>query len=98
MMNPYLGDTTLRAGRNVIRKLGWNDRIFGTMSLALEYDITPSNMALAAAAALSYLITGPEQKDLPGNLSESSATDILNWIWQKQRPSHAEHILALLRV
>ncbi len=46
MTNPYLQDTTFRAGRDIVRKLGYNDRIFGTMSLALDYGIEPINMAM----------------------------------------------------
>lgn len=41
MTNRYLIDTTARAGRDVVRKLGYNDRIFGTMVLALEQGVEP---------------------------------------------------------
>jgi mannitol-1-phosphate 5-dehydrogenase len=55
MTNPYLDDTIERAARDPERKLESNDRIFGTMRLALEYGIEPKNMAKAAAAGIIYL-------------------------------------------
>ncbi|MDD5457907.1 MAG: hypothetical protein PHF37_00720 [Phycisphaerae bacterium] len=56
MTNPYLDDTIERAARDPERKLGANDRIFGTMRLALEYGIEPENMAIGAAAGLIFLL------------------------------------------
>lgn len=55
MTNPYLDDTIERAARDPERKLGENDRIFGTMKLALEHGIEPVNMAKGAAAGIVYL-------------------------------------------
>ena len=55
MTNPYLDDTVERAARDPQRKLSANDRIFGTMQLALEYGIEPVNMASGAAAGIVYL-------------------------------------------
>lgn len=55
MTNPYLDDTIERAARDPQRKLGENDRIFGTMKLAKEYGIEPVNMAKAAEAGMKYL-------------------------------------------
>jgi len=56
MTNPYLDDTIERAARDPQRKLGENDRIFGTMQLALEFGIEPVNMAKGAAAGIIHLI------------------------------------------
>ena len=56
MTNPYLADTTARAGRDVVRKLGIADRIFGTMALALEHGIEPRNMAIGALAGIALLL------------------------------------------
>jgi mannitol-1-phosphate 5-dehydrogenase len=56
MTNPYLDDTVERAARDPQRKLGENDRIFGTIKLAKEYGIEPVNMTKAANAGLQYLI------------------------------------------
>jgi mannitol-1-phosphate 5-dehydrogenase len=101
IMNPWLGDTLERAARNVVRKLGCRDRLFGTMSLALDRGIRPVNMALGAVAALHYLLTGSEQTEIPEDLrfrpSElaklPTLKTILAWIWPKEDvPQRAELI------
>jgi ribosomal protein L9 len=55
MTNSYLDDTIERAARDPQRKLGENDRIFGTIKLAREYGIEPVNIAKAATAGMAYL-------------------------------------------
>ena len=51
MLNPHLRDTVERVTRDARRKLGWSDRLVGTMRLALEHGITPRGYAAGAAAA-----------------------------------------------
>jgi mannitol-1-phosphate 5-dehydrogenase len=65
MTNPHLADTTARAGRDVVRKLGVNDRIFGTMALALEHGIEPRNMAMGALAGIALLLANATEYGLP---------------------------------
>lgn len=55
MTNPFLMDTIERVARDPGRKLGWGDRLIGTMRLALEQGITPRRFAVGAAAALAML-------------------------------------------
>ncbi len=55
MVNPYLYDAVERVGRDPQRKLGWDDRLVGTIRLALSAGIRPTRYALGAAAALVYL-------------------------------------------
>jgi mannitol-1-phosphate 5-dehydrogenase len=55
MVNPYLRDHTERIVRDTPRKLAWEDRLVGTMRLALDAGIVPRRFALAAAAALETL-------------------------------------------
>ena len=55
MVNPYLSDTVERVGRDPERKLGWDDRLVGTLRLGLSTGIHPGRYALGAAAALVYL-------------------------------------------
>ncbi len=55
MTNPFLGDTVERVGRDPERKLGWDDRLVGTLRLALEAGIAPRRFAMATAAALRAL-------------------------------------------
>lgn len=41
MMNPYLRDQVSRVIRDPVRKLGWNDRLIGTMRLCLSQGVEP---------------------------------------------------------
>jgi mannitol-1-phosphate 5-dehydrogenase len=69
MMNPHLRDTVERIIRDPRRKLGWDDRLIGTLRLALRQGITPRCYACGAAAALQYL-TATEPADSERALSE----------------------------
>jgi len=55
MMNPHLRDSVERVTRDPRRKLGWDDRLVGTMRLALSKDTMPTRYAQGAAAALRVL-------------------------------------------
>jgi mannitol-1-phosphate 5-dehydrogenase len=55
MVNPWLRDDIERVTRDPRRKLGWNDRLVGTMRLALGENVEPFRFALGAAAALQQL-------------------------------------------
>ena len=41
MTNPYLQDSVERVGRDPQRKLGWDDRLVGTLRLALQQNVVP---------------------------------------------------------
>ncbi len=90
MTNPFLDDTIERAARDPLRKLGLNDRIFGTMNVVLQQGIEPLNMALGAAAALAYLGKHAGEYKLPENLlpdpgqsiEDLSIEEVLERIWQ----------------
>jgi mannitol-1-phosphate 5-dehydrogenase len=104
MTNPYLEDTTTRAGRDVVRKLGYNDRIFGTMTLALEYGIEPVNMAMGAAAGLRQLLANPRKNSIPRHLrcsdwqklSAEKIQEILIWLWGQQGGQHRQKLTDLV--
>ena len=55
MTNPHLHDTVARVTRDPRRKLGWDDRLIGTMRVALEQGIEPRRYARGAAGALDML-------------------------------------------
>ncbi len=55
MTNPYLRDRTERITRDPRRKLAWDDRLVGTMRLALDAGIPPHRFALGAAIACEAL-------------------------------------------
>jgi len=90
MTNPYLADTVARASRDVVRKSGINDRIFGTMALAMEHGIEPSNMAMGAMAGIALLLSEANEHRLPRELSTldwrtldvAGLTPLLTWLWQ----------------
>ncbi|MBN1837817.1 MAG: hypothetical protein JW820_18315 [Spirochaetales bacterium] len=56
MTNPHLNDQVERIGRDHVRKLGIDDRLYGTMALALEQEVEPRNLALGAAAGIVSMI------------------------------------------
>ncbi len=62
MVNPWLNDLVARVIRDPRRKLGWNDRLIGTMRLVLDAGIPPRRFAEGAAAALA--IVGGDIRDL----------------------------------
>jgi mannitol-1-phosphate 5-dehydrogenase len=55
MMNRFLRDRTERVGRDPRRKLAWDDRLIGTIRLALRHNVRPSRYAIGAAAALASI-------------------------------------------
>lgn len=63
MVNPWLRDAVERVIRDPRRKLGWNDRLIGTMRLALDAGITPRRFALGAAAAWAMLASQEQSLD-----------------------------------
>ncbi len=75
MTNPFLGDTIERVGRDPRRKLGWQDRLIGTMRVIMSQGISPERYAFGAAAALASL----EPAVLDPNIN---LTPILDSSWQ----------------
>jgi mannitol-1-phosphate 5-dehydrogenase len=72
MTNPLLRDRVERVIRDPARKLGWDDRLIGTMRLAIENDIWPHRYALGAAAAAELLAH---------TQSKCNVTEVLNSVW-----------------
>jgi mannitol-1-phosphate 5-dehydrogenase len=58
MTNPHLRDSIERAGRDPRRKLGWDDRLVGTLRVCLAEGVTPRRYALGVAAGLAILEPG----------------------------------------
>ena len=106
MTNQHLQDTTERAGRDPIRKLGINDRIFGTMNLAIDQGIEPLNIAYAAAAGLQYLLRYAGEYNIPKNLrtinmrnlSEENIRDLLMWLWGKDEQKSLKNSAKLIEL
>ena len=88
MINPFLRDQVARVTRDTHRKLGWNDRLVGTMRLALEHGITPKRYARGVAAA-TLLLSHEEDKPVK---------DIFTELWPEatENPATAETIIQLV--
>jgi mannitol-1-phosphate 5-dehydrogenase len=80
MLNPHLRDAVERVVRDPRRKLGWDDRLIGTMRLALREGINPERYALGAKAALEML-SETDNKD--GNR-------LLEEIWNESKADRLE--------
>jgi mannitol-1-phosphate 5-dehydrogenase len=101
MTNPYLADTVARVCRDVVRKLGINERIFGTMQLALEYGIEPKNMALGAMAGIAILLEKAQEYNLQSDLrfgnwrrlDDLRIEKIISWVWNGRTCEHAEQLI-----
>jgi mannitol-1-phosphate/altronate dehydrogenase len=86
MTNPYLRDRIARVIRDTPRKLSWDDRMIGTMRLALDAGVTPWRFALGAAAALETLA------------SPKGAADTLDDLWPvpDQPPGRRAQLIELI--
>jgi mannitol-1-phosphate 5-dehydrogenase len=91
MTNPFLLDSAARVGRDPARKLGWDDRLVGTMRLALGQGIMPRRYAIGAAAALARLH--------PAVLDGADLPSLLIPLWQPSEPDALEQaqVIGLLR-
>jgi mannitol-1-phosphate/altronate dehydrogenase len=56
MTNPNLNDLVERVGRDHPRKLGIEDRLYGTMVIALQQDVEPLTFGIGAAAGVLSMI------------------------------------------
>ena len=89
MVNPFLRDPVDRVTRDPARKLGWEDRLVGSMLAAAEAGVSPRKLARGAHIALDCLCT------------ESSRDDpavLLDELWQDapadRRSEFAELVLS----
>ncbi|MBN2212072.1 MAG: hypothetical protein JW709_11810 [Sedimentisphaerales bacterium] len=104
MTNPFLHDAVTRAARDPLRKLGWDDRLIGTMRLALEYNIEPTNMAVGALAACQYLLHQSEnfKPTFPIHLSGDSAPhktaveEMLRKVWPNTNHNLQKRLIDLI--
>jgi mannitol-1-phosphate 5-dehydrogenase len=83
MFNPFLGDLVERVARDPERKLGWDDRLVGTLRLALARGIPPWRFALGTAAALACLVPEALRED-------ESAAGRLEGLWESASPAPDE--------
>ncbi len=76
MGNPWLRDRVERVCRDPQRKLGYGDRLFGAMRLALTAGIHPVRLALGARAGVEHLAGR--------TLDAESIRAILGSIWSRE--------------
>jgi mannitol-1-phosphate/altronate dehydrogenase len=104
MVRPTLNDLIARVTRDQVRKLGYDDRFFGTMRLALQYGIRPVHLAGGAAAAVLSLV---DQWDSPGQtvallprpalpLSRKSISQLLRAIWSSKAGPESDTLIDLI--
>ena len=92
MLNPHLGDLVARVARDPGRKLGWNDRLVGTLRLGLKTETRMPRFARAAAAALLFLEPALSTNDAaPQALLEPL------WAADNPPPGEAAEICALVQ-
>ncbi len=75
MINPYLRDRVDRVIRDPRRKLGWDDRLIGTMRVALAQGIEPRRYAMGAAAAVELLLAEQSGQTVADVLDSAWGTD-----------------------
>ena len=92
MTNPLLMDSVERVTRDARRKLGWNDRMIGTIRLALAQGVEPIRFAFGACAAIASL-------DASIFNDERSFESLLISIWPESKTAHEEkeQVIALIR-
>jgi mannitol-1-phosphate 5-dehydrogenase len=95
MTNPYLLDTIERVGRDPERKLGWDDRLIGTIRLALSQDIKPRRYALGAAAVLTTMSQVSLSPDRFSPSLGASAEALLGSLWRQAAPAPQEQEVVL---
>lgn len=88
MVNPHLNDVISRVTRDAHRKLGYDDRLFGTMRLALAQGIEPIHMAKGAAAALRCASDDPPRM-------RADVDAALREIWGGQADELADRLIGL---
>ena len=103
IVRPTLNDLVSRVVRDLVRKLGYDDRFYGAMRLALGAKIRPVNMARGAAAAVRLLCenwdsAGPasaklKRPKLP--LAAESTTRLLREIWEGRGGAEADTLASL---
>jgi mannitol-1-phosphate/altronate dehydrogenase len=89
MTRPTLHDLVERICRDPARKLGYDDRFFGTMRLALDEGIEPVNMAIGAAAAVRAFV------DQQGEDPTAAAADVLRRIWNRAPDARSARLIEL---
>jgi mannitol-1-phosphate 5-dehydrogenase len=90
MLNPHLRDAVERVTRDPQRKLGWNDRLVGTMRLVMAQGLTPTRFARGARDALAAL---------DANITDDGVATTLTTIWghEAAEDPQREEVIQLIK-
>jgi mannitol-1-phosphate/altronate dehydrogenase len=96
MTNPHLNDRVDRVGRDHPRKLAIDDRLYGTMSLALEQEVAPERLALGAAAGIVSMIRRRDTltavpRYLPTSAGDLTGDAVKRLLWELWGESEWRH-------
>lgn len=96
MTNPFLNDRVERIIRDPKRKLGYGDRLFGTMREALKQGIVPRIMARGAAAAVTHAMAEQAGKGIAAD--PAAARELLIGLWASERTDeHRDECIRLVQ-
>ena len=87
MVNPFLRDPVERVIRDPARKLGWNDRLIGSMLLADEAGVVPERLARGASIALDLLCQEKGCKD---------RSTLLDELWEGRQEDQRRNLKELI--
>ena len=87
MVNPFLRDPVERVTRDPGRKLGWDDRLIGSMLLASEAGVVPRRLARGASIALDFLCQEKGRDDPAALLDE---------LWEGVHGDHRQEFQKLI--
>ncbi len=95
MTNPYLRDEVKRICRDPIRKLGYDDRLFGTIRETLSQGVYPKILAKAVLGGICYVINNKIETDFTyptsvEDLDEQKVRLMIGNIW-KDHMNTMEH-------
>ena len=97
MTNPFLNDRVERIIRDPRRKLGYGDRLFGTMREALRQGITPAIMARGAAAAVRFAMREEEGASAAEDPAAARRWLLDLWAGEKTTDEYRDECLRLVQ-
>ncbi len=75
--NKLLSDTVHRVGRDVLRKIGKNERIVGAINLSLQNNVFPENICFVLSCALCYNYSLDEESSKLQEILEKRGIDFV---------------------
>jgi len=92
--NQALGDSVQRVGRDLKRKLAWNDRICGAANLILKHSLPPEELLSVYRAAVRFGLH-PAADDMDRIISEEAEEKGIRWIFDEYSNSSRDDRLRI---